>query len=211
MLSLPDILMLFALHDDKGTVHPSAFLAIDHGLRGACLCELRLRRIIQTRKDGDARTNPARFEPVGHAVLDQVMEALAEADSPSKVEDWLDVLADKVPNIRGAITDGLEARGILGETDNERVLLPGSITHPMTDGTAEYEMLARIREGVQNGEQVSPRIGTLISLVDACNLIGVLFEKDDRADAKRIAAWVAERDAISRAVKVAVAKAEGTW
>jgi len=211
MLSLPEILMLFALHDDKGTVHPSAFLAIDHGLRGACLCELRLRKIVQTRKNGEVRRHPEKFAPSGWALLDNVMDVLSDAESPGKVEDWLDLLADKLPNIRREITEGLEARGILGETDKERVLLPGSVTHPMTDGTHEHEMLDRIRQGVQAGEQVSPRIGTLISLVAACNLINVLYEKDDRAEARKMAEWVAERDAISRAVKEAVAKAEGTW
>ncbi len=211
MLTLPEILMLFALHDDKGTVHPSAFLAIDHGLRGACLCELRLRKIVQTRKNGGVRRHPEAFKPVGWPILDKVIAVLSEAESPGKVEDWMQLLGDKLPNIRADITEGLEAHGILGETDKERVLLPGSVTHPMQDGTVEHEMLARIREGVHAGEKVTPRIGTLISLVAACNLINVLYDKEDRAAARKMADWVAERDAISRAVKEAVAKAEGTW
>jgi hypothetical protein len=211
MMSLPEILMLFALHDSKGTVHPAAFLAIDHGLRGACLCELRLRKVVQTRKNGGVRRHPDKFKPIGRPLLDRVMEALAEADSPGKVEDWLGVLKEKMPNIRAEVTEGLKARGILGETDKGRVLLPGSVTHPMQDHTAETEMLEKIRTGVRDGEQIQPRTGTLISLVGACNLINVLFDKEDRGAARKMADWVSERDAISRAVREAVAKAEGIW
>jgi len=211
MLTLPEIVLLFALHDDKGTLHPSAFLAIDYGLRGACLCELRLRKVVQTRKNGGVRRHPTKFVPQGDPVLDQVIEALADAESPGTVADWLDVLQAKLPTLRSQITDGLENAGILGETDRERILLPGSVIHPMTDSKSEYAMLETIRNGVRDGEKVQPRVGTLISLVGACNLIDVLFDVDDRAEARRMAEWVADRDAISRAVREHVARAEGTW
>ena len=211
MLTLPEILMLFALHDDKGTLHPSTFMAIDHGLRGACLCELRLRKIVQTRKNGEIRRHPNNFKPTGHPVLDPVIEVLATGDSPAPVETWLDLIGDGLPSLRNDITEGLESQGILGETDKERVLLPGSVTHPMTDPGREHAMLAQIRQGAHDGKKVQPRIGTLISLVSACNLIEVLFAPDDHADARHTADWVVERDAISRAVREQVARSEGTW
>jgi golgi phosphoprotein 3 len=211
MLTLPEILMLFALHDDKGTLHPSAFMAIDHGLRGACLCEMRLRKIIQTRKNGEIRRHPTLFKPTGHPILDPAIEILATSASPAGVETWLDLLREGLPNMRKDITRGLEAQGILGETDRERVLLPGSITHPMTDPNRERAMLDQIRKGARAGKAVQPRIGTLISLVSACNLIEILFDADDHADARHTADWVVQRDAISRAVREQVARSEGTW
>ena len=68
MLPLPEALLLFALHDDTGTVVSSAFLSLDHTLRGAILAELRLRGFVQTRSDGMLRLHPeppeARLEPV---------------------------------------------------------------------------------------------------------------------------------------------------
>jgi len=211
MLTLPEIVMLFALHDDKGTLHPSAFLAIDHGLRGACLCELRLRKVVQTRADGSIRKHPRNYGPQGHPILDPVIAALDDAPSPSTVSDWLDRLKDALPKLRDQITEHLEGLGILGESDQERTLLPGSVTHPMTNPEREHAMIQRIREGIHEGEKVAPRIGTLVSLAAACNLVDVLFEPEDRAEAQHMADWVAERDAVSRAVREHVARSEGTW
>jgi hypothetical protein len=55
---LPEALLLFALHDAKGTVHSVAFLAIDHALRAAVLCELKLRGHVQTRLPSEIRHHP---------------------------------------------------------------------------------------------------------------------------------------------------------
>ena len=57
---------------------------------------------------------------------------------------------------------------------------------------------------------MSPRLGALIGLSVACHLDTVVFaERADEADAR--ATWVADRDAILRAVVEVIAQAEGQW
>ena len=52
-LPLPEALFLLALHDERGTVHPSAYIALDQGLRAALIGELRARKRVREVQDDD--------------------------------------------------------------------------------------------------------------------------------------------------------------
>jgi len=67
-----------------------------------------------------------------------------------------------------------------------------------------------MRAGAHEGEDVRPRVGTLLALSAACHLVEVLFDEGDREAAHAQADWVAERDAIVVAVRQAIAETEVT-
>lgn len=212
MLTLPEHLLLIALHDDKGTVHPAAFLALDTCLRAAVLAELRLQGRVQTSTSGEVRRVDARWQPTGFPVEDAAMEVLADCPSPGPLETWMKALEEPLEDVRAAEVALLERRGILERTDVGHGLLGDSVVHPMRNETAEYAMRDRMK-AVVHGEarDTPPRVGTLIALADVCNLLGAAFELDDRGEALNRAQWVEERDAIVRAAREAVGRAEGTW
>ena len=212
MLTLPEHLLLIALHDSRGTVHPAAFLALDIGLRAAILSELRLQGRLQTSASGHMRRNPDGCEPTGFPVLDRALDVLAAQPQPGPTKDWLLALESGLPEVRAALTEMLASRGILGQADKERIGLPGSITHPMLDETAEMDMKQRLADAVDGDpNETSPRLGALIALAASCNLVYAAFEPAQRDVALARADWVAKRDAISRALREVVAQTEGTW
>lgn len=209
MLSLPDTLVLFALHDDKGTVHPSAFLALDHGLRGAVLGELRLRGRVRTWRDGTLEISPG---DAADPLLDRALEILhAAVGDRGTVIDGLTALTAGLPTLRRWVIRRLEAADILVSADTERVLLPGSTTHPMTDGRLEAEALDSLLRAIDDGDAIQPRPGTLLALVEACHLIDVILPADAQDPARELAAWVRQRDAIAAAVQEAAERIEGLW
>ncbi len=208
MLPLPEALLLFALHDDKGTVVSSAFLALDHTLRGAILAELRLRGFVQTRSDGMLRVHPnAPADPL-EPVLDRAFQLLTADGGEQSAADALLALERGLPELRELISTELARRGILGESTLERMGLPDDVVHPMADDRHEANLRQAVKEGVEGaGDTISPRLGTLVGLTVAAHLEGDVF--DDIAAAKARAEWVAERDAVLRAVREAVERVEG--
>jgi hypothetical protein len=209
MLSLPDTLLLFALHDDKGTVHPSAFLALDHALRGASLAELRLRGCLKTWRDGTLELCGAE---TGDPFFDRVSFLLHRSlPTQPSVLDALTALETGLPELRKTVISRLEAAHILVSADRERVLLPGSQNHPMADGRLEQAARDALRQSIHESGSISPRLGTLLALADACGLIDVLFSDEDRATAYDLAALVRQRDAIAAVIQEATERTSGVW
>lgn len=207
MITMPEALLLFALHDDKGTVQASAFLALDHALRGGALAELRLRGYVQTRPNGDLRCHPSPPPPPSERVLTQAWAAMQVAVEPVPTAEALSALQRGLGDIREVLVEELARRGILTATQVERMGLPDDVVHPMADGRQEKALRAAMEEGMALGDAVSPRVGTLVALSVAAHLEEHLFE--DPEAARQLADRVADRDAVVRAVREAVARVEG--
>ncbi|MEQ1564739.1 MAG: GPP34 family phosphoprotein [Myxococcota bacterium] len=208
-LTLPETLLLFALHDDRGTVHSVAYLGLDHALRGAVLAELKLRGHLQVRTAGDIRHHPSPPERPKLPFLCDALDVLASAKSPGSIASWLDLLAKGLPDLRARALAVLERRGILTSADRIRAVA-AETTYPLSNRSAEDEARDQVVAALDAQHEVSPRLGVVIALTVACHLDEVVFgQRRDEADAR--AAWVADRDAVVRAVVEAIAKAEGQW
>jgi hypothetical protein len=208
MLPIAEALLLFALHDDKGTVAASAFMALDTTLRGGLLAELRLRGFVQTHVSGELRPHPNPPRPPAEPVLAAAWGVLSANADARPVADALTELERGIPDLRDALTAQLALRGILGEATIERMGLPDDVVYPMADESHEANLRAMVDHAVRvDGTQVSPRIGTLIGLAVAAHLEADLFSDVDAAMA--LADWVAERDGVLRAVREAVERVEG--
>jgi hypothetical protein len=76
------------------------------------------------------------------------------------------------------------------------------------DPSVERGLVDEALAALDQGDAIPPRLGALIGLTVACHLANVVF--GDRADAAdACATWVADRDAILRAVVEAIASTEG--
>lgn len=210
-LTLPESLLLFALHDAKGTVHSVAFLAIDHALRAAVLSELKLRGHVQARLPSEVRHHPRPPEPPSLPILRDALSALQSAPSPGPVKAWALRLAAVMPDLRERLTALLEHRGILGKTDRERAGLRDEIAFPMTDAGAEDALKQRLASALDAGADVTPRDGVLLALTVACHLHPLVLGDTRAEEAEERAAWVSDRDAIVAAALRAIAEAEGEW
>ena len=213
MATLPQALLLLALHDEKGTIHPAAYLGIDHGLRGAVLAELQLQKLVQTRKTGGVRMRMPP-EPLQDPLLDRALEVLRDdASNPGRVSDWLGLLEARISDVRRLTRIPLTKRGILEAQEVDRDFGMRDDTHfPMVDGRLEAKIVQAVRRGVQAGPgKVGRRVGHLIALIDATNLVRNVFDKELRQQARAVSKWVKERDPIATAVEIEVSKSQGTW
>lgn len=202
-LTLPEALMLFALRDDRGTVHSAAFLALDPALRGAMLAELSLRGHLQIKSDGTVRRSAQ--EPPSHPLLREGDELLASPPLPGSVEQHLERLANRMVDLRVRVVAVLEQRGILvGSGDSEREMTF------LGDDHTEQLAQQRLVESLDQGDAIPPREGILTALTVACHLSAVVFGAR-AGEAERRAKLVAERSAIVRAVNANIAEIEGAW
>ncbi len=207
-VSLPEALLLFALHDDRGTVHSVAFMAIEHGLRGAVLAELRLRGYLSTNSRGQIRHRPDAPGAPSHPVIQRALATLHPAPADDNVASWLDALAIGVPTLRDDLTEVLKRRNILSVVDRSVMGLPTAETHPAAEMDTEVALAAELRASLADGDDIKPRQGTLLALVVACHLEAVVLGAS-AADGVLRADWVAERDAVVRRVRDHVSQAEG--
>ncbi len=207
-LPLPEALFLLALHDERGTVHPSAYIAIDKGLRAAILGELRARRRLRVGEDSVSLRSE---EPTGGALLDRALELVVGLPSPSPVRVWLEALESGIPDIREAVVAGLVERGVLARQVKDLPDLVSQEHLPTADGTHEVQLRERLREVLLEGGDVRPRTWHLVSLVAACNLIEIHFHGAERDVAEHQAWTVLEADALGTAVAHWRARTEGTW
>lgn len=211
MVLLPEALLLLALDDEKGTVFPAAFLALDHALRGALLAELRLEGVVQTKKGGAIRRAPTAPSIGGDPLLDRAWQVVSALPNPGNVNDWLAAFERSFQGIRNDILASLDARGVLAPTDTDRGgVLPGSTAHLLKDRGVALEVTQMIRQAAA-ADPVPARGGTLVALVDSVHLLDRLFPKDERAAARRVAAFVAERDSIVQGVSDLVRRTEGDF
>jgi hypothetical protein len=202
-LTLPEELMLFALRDDRGTVHSAAFLALDPALRGAILAELKLQGHIQVRQSGELRRVQG-TPPKNPLVLDGY-HALLGAPAPSTAERWFAILGEQLVGLRSRVVAVLERRGILVAAPKQERDFAW-----MSDQKLEHAAQQRLLAALDAHDSLPPRDGILIALVVACHLDGVVFGPRAQ-EARTRAAWVSERDAVVRAVSSLVAEIEGAW
>jgi Golgi phosphoprotein 3 (GPP34) len=205
-LTLPETLLLFALHDDRGTVHSVAYIGLDHALRGALLAELKLRGHLQVRTSGEARLTPRPPGPVRIPLFDEALTVLRAARSPAPVNAWIDTLAVGLPNVRARVLTTLESRGILVPTGPSRRLADAATGSADVERRAREEVIAALRLR----ETIPPRLGMLVALTVAVHLDGVVFDSR-RDEAEQLASWVTDRDSIVRAVTATIRRAEGEW
>lgn len=206
MAPLYQVLLLLALHDERGTPHPAAYIALDEGLRAAILADLRVRRRLRVLADG---VHPRSPEPTGDALLDEVLAGLAGVEA-GPAGGWLDAVRALLPDVRDRVTATLVATGVVERRERDLPDLDPRQSLPMVAGDLEARTLARLREVLLEGGQVGPWEWHLVSLVEACNLIDVHFQGAERQVARDQAAEVRAQDVLGSALAEWVADAEGT-
>ena len=208
MLILPEHLLQLALHASTPNNRSTRDDVLSVGLTAAMLAELRLQGRLQTSVSGHIRLARRPQTPPGFEVLDAAVHVLVGQPAPSRVRDWMALLARELPHLRGTLLEMLTQRGILKpstEPDTPRSQQSARPRVPTELCTRLHHLLT------QPEAHTPPRLGTLIGLIEACDLLPTAFEPHQWDDARARAGWVADRDAIIRATKHVVAQTEGTW
>lgn len=198
MLTLHESLLLFALHDDRGTVHSRAWIGLDDALRGAIAAEWMLRGALNVDRSGLARWTD---RPTGSPLLDGVRSAIRERlrTESFEVDAVLSALETWMPSLRAQVERCLTVRGIVqaGEIDRHQLADTPTLRNR---GDEETVMMEHLAAGIAAGPAVSRRMGMLIGLAHTLDLWSVLLSPTERFPAREQGEWAIERDAILQAV-----------
>jgi len=196
-LSLAEELLLLALNDEKGTVLMAGALGLPYGLGGALLIELVDAGLL--RIEGKALV-AAPSGSVRDEILDGILSEVRSAKRTRDIKHWVSKVGRLGGKIRAKLADRLVAKGILKEEQRRLLLIFPTTRYPQVNPMPEYSVRERIRAALRSMTPPDERTAALISLVHACDLVGYLFDKGERRDAKKKAKEISVSQPVGSAV-----------
>jgi Golgi phosphoprotein 3 len=196
-LSLAEELLLLALNDEKGTVLMAGATGLPYGLAGALLVELIAAGLL--RIEGKALV----AAPSGSArdeILDGVLSELRSAKRTRDIKHWVGKVGRSGGKIRAKLAERLVAKGILRKEEGRLLLIFPTTRYPQVNPSPEYGVRERVRAALRGMTPPDERTAALISLVHACDLVGPLFEKGERREAKKKAKEISANQPVGSAV-----------
>lgn len=200
-LNLAEELLLLALKEDAGTIRLAAVTALPYGLAGALLIELVLAG--RVRIDGK-RLVPAPAGSAGDELLDGYLAALRSAPRARTIASWVRRFGQKAGRPKHVLLDRLVAKRILTKEERHVFWIFMTYRYPRADAMAGHRIRERVRSAVRGLGAPDERTAALIGLVHACELVGAVFEKDERREARKRAKAIAAAQPIGAAVAQAV-------
>jgi hypothetical protein len=179
VLNLPQSLFLLALDDYSGKLIPGTSLRF--GLIGAVLVELALNGKVGLASGSKLQVLDS--SPTGDEILDAELTRITKLAQPQKISSWVNSLGQK--KLRKRITETLVAMDVLERDGTQyRGVIPNGI-FPHENGSAKYWVKQNLRGIVLAAEPSEPRMLALLNLLHACQLLGLVFTKDERKEASR--------------------------
>ncbi|OGN91950.1 MAG: hypothetical protein A2Y88_01895 [Chloroflexi bacterium RBG_13_48_10] len=178
MLTLYEELLLLTVHEDKGIFIGSTVDALKPGLVGAILAELALTgKICLTI---NRRLHLADDTPTEDPLLDGVITILKNSDKERKFGFWINTLNPKPEKLRRQITKGLIDKGIFTQEDDRLLWVIPSPLHPGIKASSKHSVIEHLRGVVLAQEEARPATIAFLSLVSACDLLELVFLRDER-------------------------------
>lgn len=198
-LTLPEELLLLALHDTKGSVSANASTAIEYALAGGQLLELAVAERISLESKHVTVTDAA---PFGDELIDAALVRIAAEGKLRTAKWWVNALHGKTKTM---YLSRLEARGVVSIEHRKMLGILPVTRHPQIDPAVEQEIRARLRHVLLAGGEPDERTVGLVGLVSACNLVGVAIpERAERESAKAQIKLMTEGQPVGKAVRAIV-------
>jgi len=177
VLRFSEEVLLLALDEKTGRLHPLPERALEFALAGAVLAELAAAKRITT----DAtKLTVQDFSSTGDAVLDEALKCLPQAEPTMTLQKALARIALHADKLKPLLYADLVKKGILQQQDKKFLWALRERRYPTLDDREEREARARIRDIVLNPAAVpGPQDVVLIGLMDACDLDGFIFTPEE--------------------------------
>ena len=142
MLRFAEEIILILLDDEDGKFVRVPRWSLNYALAGGVLMDLAMENRIDTDIE-NLMLIDSTF--VGDSLLDPVLAEIA-GEEQKDTRSWLELIAEKAPEIREEALTRLVAGGILERQDDRFMWMFRSRRYPMIDGEAEREVKLRIME-----------------------------------------------------------------
>jgi Golgi phosphoprotein 3 GPP34 len=190
-LSIAEQLVLVARVGSRARPAP---LRLRYGVLAGVLVDLERAGRLQMAVGNVTQLDPT---ATGDALADSVLDAVSSRDRIGRLAKLLGPLDRELPGLADALTRRLEARRLL---ERREVRLFGVVRLTRYDavGPAYASLRQRLHDVVVRGQPADPTAASVISLAQACGLLGRLLDRQERrAHASRI---VVIRDTAADAV-----------
>jgi len=181
MVTLAEELLVLALEDGKGTVLSSAAATLPYALAGAILAELILRDRIQP--DRNQRLSVEDASSTADDILNEALIQLRRSKEERSLSHWVSALTDSIPDLAGRLRSRLIVKGVLPKEEDrhpERFPLGNP---PTKNSNLKQETRLYLRSVALDGTTPIARTTVLLSLAQACNLIGEILSPEERRHA----------------------------
>lgn len=205
MLIAEDLLLL--LYDDETGKPITGSPGLDYALAGAVLIELTLLGKLDITGPGDpgkaGRLKIVDDLPTGDAILDERLAYVA--GKPGKRPK--DQVGRLSKHLRDQLLARLDERGVLQAAEGKMLGLFPMTRWPAKDARHEAEVRAALDSALRVGTTPDQRVGALIALLSALNVVPkVVTDAVDKRALKDRAKQLAESDWAADAVKRAVSE-----
>jgi hypothetical protein len=200
-LNLAEELLLLGMQDEKGTVVLSAGTALPYGLGGALLMELMLEDRLDLADEKVIVIDPSL---TGDDVLDEALANIQQSKRNRKSRYWVERFCGVV-DPQDRLLERLVTKGILRREEHRILWVIPTQRYPTDEEEPELEVRARVRAAVRADDPPDTRTTLLLSLVDACDLVGEIWSKGERKPARKRIKELVAGEPIGKAVSDTVA------
>lgn len=187
---------------------------LGYPLAGAVLMDLAVRWKIDADLEKLVVVDPS---PTGEQLLDEQLTQIASTEEVLSARQWIGRLVPESERIERAALDRLVGRGILRQEEKRLLWVFPERRYPTVDDTEEKEVKRRLVDILLSDEIPEPRDVALISLVDACDLLGVVLSAREIENVGERVEQIRKLDLIGQAMtdavrhlRLEIAKAVGT-
>jgi hypothetical protein len=198
VLRFAEEILLLALDEKTGRLHPLPERALEFALAGAVLMEL----AFLGRLDTDAtQLMVLDTSSTGDVVLDEALKALPKTEPNLTIQKALARVALKAELLQKMLFDSLVRKGVLAKHEQKFLWMLSERRYPVVDNREEREVRGRIRDVVLSPEMIpDPRDVVLIGLMDACDLSHVVFLPEELEKASDRIKQISRMDFIVQAI-----------
>jgi hypothetical protein len=181
-LNLAEELLLLAVHEKKGTVLLRAQTALPYGLAGALFIELVEAGLLRL-EGKNLIAAPSAYAQ--DELLEEVLAKVRTSKRVHSLKSWVLRMGRSGGKIKKKLLTRLVEKRILQREEHRVLGIFPTVNYPEADSRPEFEIRRRTSAAILRGGTRDERTAALISLAYACDLIGLLFEKGERREAKR--------------------------
>lgn len=201
-LSLPEEILLLALHDTKGTTGFESMYT--YAVGGAILSELLMSRRIELDSSKKKLVHVINQKPLRDALLNDCLLEVHKAKKAKSAETWVSKFAG-VKDLKHRLAIQLCDRGILKADRDKILLLFSRRIYPEIDPRPERELIERLRDAIfSETDGLDPRTVVLVALADSASLLPLVFDKKDLKNRKDRIARIVSGDLAAQATKEAI-------
>jgi golgi phosphoprotein 3 len=201
MLTLLEEVVLLAVDEKSGELTSARECWTEYALAAAVLFDLALAGKIDT--DTEEVTIVDR-QPTGTAVLDDVLASMSAQPELTTVQQWIEALGRRRDDLEGEALRSLTARGILRHEKTKRLWIIDVERFPLVETGEQKFVKRRLERAVLTDEIPATRDIMLVSLVDACGLLGQVFSEGALDLRKQRIQMLCNLETISRKVAAAI-------